>query len=273
MRAYVQQATLTVPRGHDARIEPNAGQIRIAVVSTPRSGNTWLRGLLADSIGGHEIAVHSPREVPWDELPERAVLQLHWSASAPFEQLLTNHAFKVVTICRHPLDVLISILHFSRFEPATARWLDGAGGDESALLSARPTDDAVVQYATSDRFQRLLALSVEWQRKADASVRYEDLVADPLASISEVFADLRIDVGLEQIVDAIGARRFERMRPTAPNQHFWRGQADVWRGLLPLSSVDRMRPSLDPALTGLGYIVDPDVNLGAAEANLSWASM
>ena len=43
--------------------------LRLAVLSTPRSGNTWLRHLLAASFGLEQQAVHNPGEIDWLRLP------------------------------------------------------------------------------------------------------------------------------------------------------------------------------------------------------------
>jgi hypothetical protein len=51
--------------------------MRIAILSTPRSGNTWVRRVLADIYDLTELAVHNPADIPV-EIPERAILQLHW---------------------------------------------------------------------------------------------------------------------------------------------------------------------------------------------------
>ena len=51
-------------------------------------------------------------------------LPIHWEPEESFIKQLKAAEFKLLTICRHPLDTLISILHFCRFEPQTASWLD-----------------------------------------------------------------------------------------------------------------------------------------------------
>jgi len=48
---------------------------RIAIVSTPRSGNTWLRHMLSEILGTKEIAVHSFQSVV--NIPNSVILQIH----------------------------------------------------------------------------------------------------------------------------------------------------------------------------------------------------
>jgi hypothetical protein len=198
-------------------------RVRVAVVSTPRSGNTWLRGLLAQLTGSVEIAVHTPAEVPWETLPPRVLLQIHWYPTPQFTGLLNKGGFKVVTISRHPLDVLISILHFCRHEPATARWLEGRGGTEESLLGATPLDLATAEYAASRRFRELLGVTDAWWDEADAAVRYEDLVADPVETLRRLASHLGLAAGEREVDAAIESRRLDVMRPTTTNQHYWQG--------------------------------------------------
>src|SRR6266403_798552 len=86
---------------------------RIAIVSTPRLGNTWLRQLLMRVYDMPGLAFHSPADIAWALLTERCVLQLHWPPTPSFRKLLVEHNVRTLVLCRHPLDVLISILHFT----------------------------------------------------------------------------------------------------------------------------------------------------------------
>src|SRR5258707_11314411 len=57
---------------------PGDRPLRLALISTPRSGNTWARALLANLYDLVEIPVHRPDEIDWENLPKRCVIQLHW---------------------------------------------------------------------------------------------------------------------------------------------------------------------------------------------------
>ena len=59
-------------------------RFRVAIVSTPRSGNTWLRHLLMRLYDIPGLAVHSPAELDWALLPDRCVFQLHWPPTVAF---------------------------------------------------------------------------------------------------------------------------------------------------------------------------------------------
>jgi Sulfotransferase domain len=181
-------------------------QLRIALVSTPRSGNTWFRRLLATTFMLEDRAVHNPEDLVWHELPERFVLQCHWHKFEPFTSLLEENLFRVVVLSRHPLDVLISILHFAPHNAETARWLEGDGGNEVSIYGAKPRDSAFLEYAAGPRAAALLSVSHEWrQAEGRYSVRYEDVVRDPAGELKRLAAALDQPVTPEVIAEAIAS--------------------------------------------------------------------
>jgi hypothetical protein len=135
---------------------------RLAVVGTSRSGNTWLRILLAQLYDLAQYAAHTPDALDWETLPENCIVQLHWHRLPPFTTFLAAQNFRVVTMARHPLDILISILQFSPHEPQTACWLDGENGNETAIHNKSVISPEFLAYAVSSRAQALLSISREW---------------------------------------------------------------------------------------------------------------
>ena len=230
--------------------------MRVAVVSSPRSGNMWLRRLLVAAYGLEERSAHTPDEVDWGGLPERCALQLHWHRTADFRRRLRGDGFRVVVLARHPLDVLLSILHFAPHEPATARWLDGEGGDESALAEADPASPAFLAYAVGPRARALLSITPEWWGRADVGVRYESLVEDPVAELGRVCDAL----GRRPLVDpetAVHVVTFKRLRYEATNQHFWQGRPGLWKELIPTHAALEIAAAY-PEMAALDYHVGVD---------------
>jgi hypothetical protein len=230
--------------------------MRVAVVSSPRSGNMWLRRLLVTAYGLEERSAHAPEEVDWDALPERCALQLHWHRTPEFRKLLRRHGFAVAVLARHPLDVLLSILHFAPHEPATARWLDGEGGDESLLADADPAAPAFLAYALGPRAKVLLSITPEWWKHADARVRYESLVEEPIAELAGLCDALGVPPLLEP-AEAVEVVSFARLREEAPNQHFWQGRPGLWTELVPTAAALEIAAAY-PGMAKLGYSVGVD---------------
>jgi hypothetical protein len=246
---------------------------RIAVVSTPRSGNTWLRGLLRGLTGGVELSEHRPRDFVWDALPHATTLQLHWYPTSQFRALLNQHDFSVVTIVRHPLDVLMSVLHFCRHETNTAQWLDGVAGNEQALLSCSPLSPGLVDYAHSERFQLLLGVSPAWHESAKAWLRYEDLVADTAGQLLRLADELHIPREPEVLAEAIASRAMPIMQSHMVNQHYWQGRPGLWRSLLPPEQVESLRPVVVDFAEPYGYDLTPDPETTPETAQAAWNAM
>lgn len=245
--------------------------LRIAVVSTPRSGNTWLRLLLQSIHGLAPFPVHSEDDLAWAELPPRCLVQLHHHRTPTFERLLADHGFRPLVLARHPLDVLISILHFAAHDSNTHRWLEGDGGNETPILTAFPHSPAFLEYATSPRAERLLSVSRQWWG-ADGvhCLRYEDLVRDPAAELARLGAAVGESAPAETIRQALSANTMESLRPTAPNRHFWRGRPGHWKTLLPAANARRIAAAHQANFDAFGYVCDPDPSLTDDQAYANW---
>src|SRR5262249_12969174 len=75
---------------------PPVACTRVAIVSTPRSGNTWLRHLLSIAYEIPTIAVHNPNNVDWAALPRDCIVQMHWHPISSFLARLIQHQFRIV---------------------------------------------------------------------------------------------------------------------------------------------------------------------------------
>ncbi len=244
--------------------------VRLAVVSTPRTGNTWLRYLLSQMYGVPETAVHNPADLDWAQLPEGFVVQIHWHHVEPFVGSLRERGFLVVSPARHPLDVLVSILHFAPREPLTRRWLEGEAGTEVALSGSDPQSDAFLRYAQSGRAAALLSVTPEWWvDPAVLRVRYEDLVGDPVGQLERLVEMIGV-VPHRSMRAAIDSCRIEKLRPTFPNQHFWRGQPGLWRALVLAGHARAIADFHRDTFQALGYGCEPDPHLSERAARRNW---
>jgi len=247
--------------------------MRIAVVSTPRAGNTWVRHLLGTAYQIPHFARHSMADADWKELPAEMVLQIHWRREPEFQAKLAENGFQVVTVARHPLDVLISILHFCIYESESEHWLLGAKGTEAGIFAAMPRSRAFVEYATSPRATELLAETPDWWGQPGVvGVRYEDCVRDAdteLARLENTFGPVRC--GARAV--AVEACSLARLRQRATNNHFWQGQPGLWRHLLPAAEANEIAAAQPTAFATLGYACDPDPALDALAADRNWVRL
>ncbi len=98
--------------------------MRIAIIGTPRSGNTAMRSVLAAAYELTEMASHDASFLRSD-LPDNTIAQVHCAYDQGLRDHLRSQDIDIVTPRRHPLDTLLSMLHFAQFEPQVANWLGG----------------------------------------------------------------------------------------------------------------------------------------------------
>ena len=146
------------------------------------------------------------------------------------QTLLHERHIDVLVTMRHPLDILISILRFCQFEPATAFWLEGEGGSEAVLKDANPTDRRFLAYALSERATALFSVSLEWLRQARVVVRYEELVGNPQKTLQEVLAILG-EAPAQPLDEAIRSCQISQLRSVTGN-HCWLGQPGLWKTVI-----------------------------------------
>jgi hypothetical protein len=249
--------------------------LRLALVSTPRSGNCWLRHMLAQVLELDELAVHLPDEVNWQALPDRVILAMHWLPDEAFVSLLEQHGFRPIVLARHPLDVLISILVFSQHDDSTLRWLGGAAGNERCIEGASPMSEAFLAYATGPRAKALLSVSADWWQTADVCrVRYEDLVSDTAGQLSGILSTLGVSPRRPPS-EVIAKTTPEHMRALTVEwlYHVWQAQGGLWKRLLTAPAARRICEAHQTVLNVFGYPCDPDDSLGPAEAQRAWEQL
>jgi len=206
--------------------------------------------VLREALDLQEFAVHNPRDIPPD-LPERAVLQLHWYREPNLQQFLRANEFRLLVISRHPLDVLVSAWHFAPYEPLTARWLEGNAELPSEIGDYPPASRAFISYATSWGAENLLSISYQWWHEPTAiRARYENFVRTPMST----FGDLVRALGgsLEQVPAALERNRLDVYKAFA-NQHGWRGTPSLWRTVITPDAAIRIWRRHRRVFKTLGY--------------------
>jgi hypothetical protein len=248
--------------------------LRIAIISTPRTGSTWLRMLLMDAYAIPGFAVHRPDDLNWAELPEKCVLQLHWHRTAALVQKLREEGFHVVSVARHPLDVLISILQFCLHDDSTLQWLNGEAGDERPIHGAMPGSAVFIDYGAGPRAAALMAVSREWALAPDCiRVRYENLAADSVGELTRI-AHALDEPTYRPIAEVVAGATIPKLQDrSGAAHHFWQGRYGLWQSLLTNSSVERLAAAHHDYCAELGYSCSADPLLDAAQADANWLAL
>ena len=246
--------------------------LRIAIISAPRAGNTWVHHMLMDAYGIPGYAVHNPDDLDWAGLPTDCSVQIHWHRTPSFVRALADARFRVVTLVRHPLDTLISVLQFCQNDSSTLRWLEGEYGDERPIYGAMPCSAAFRAYATGARAAVLLEVGREWWADAGGGVRYEDLVADPAGGLERLTAALGAQPR-RPVAEVIDRTTLPRMRErVGSNHHFWQGRPGLWKLLLTAPVADEVAGVHRAYCKEFAYACDPDPELTPAQADANWVA-
>jgi hypothetical protein len=245
--------------------------LRLAVIGTPRSGNTWLRALLAELYDLEQIPVHFPEHIDWDHLPRRCVIQIHWHPVGPFVGTLERHGLRVVVLARHPFDVLLSWLNYAYYVHFEG-YCKGSNCDECPIVGVLPRSDAFLNYVSGGLGRHLLSFSPAWwNRRGVTQVRYEGLVAEPDASLGRLVNQIG-EPPRRPVGEIVESTSIGRMKPSQDvwQYHYWQGQPCLWRQMIPAEQARVIARSVPEPFEVLGYACDPDDALGPDQADQNW---
>ncbi|MPZ24069.1 MAG: hypothetical protein GEU28_11120 [Dehalococcoidia bacterium] len=257
-------------RPHDVPLDP----LRLAILSTGRSGTSWLRLMLSelytlDMIAGPLL----PADVAWPNLPTRCLIQAHWyppTFSVPLDEifyrlpggLVEAYDLRVVTVARHPFDTLVSALRFSALLDPEAQHVP--------LEANSPSGQAFLREATSQWAERTLAISREWWGLPGVlRVRYEDLVSDTPGELAKLVAAIGEEPD-RTVAEVAALHQLQDLKSTYGDGLFWQGQPGLWRKLIPAGAALQIYEANRAAFETMGYVCDPDPDLKASEAEAAW---
>lgn len=234
-------------------------QLKIMVVSTPKTGNTWIKFLLSAVYDLPLVDLDDdfhPDQL--DRLGPRWIGQQHYYPSGPLLDWAQERQVVLVTTVRHPCDVLISLYHY------TINYSEDPRADQKLLTIARENDGqlsaSLIDHIRA-RFFLYLNNSISWACTGRSHiVRYEDLWRDPVATLVRLTSQIH-PADLDRIERAIERCDIDMLRKRLKgNAKFFRqGQIGNWRNILPPQIVDRFRTEApySEQFAALGYTLDP----------------
>jgi len=232
-------------------------ELRILILSTPKTGNTWLRHLLAGIYRLPQYYVPPPIGcAKLDSAGKRWVTHYHIRPNPELLDWIRRNGAVVITTIRHPGDVLISLYHHvhnfrdEAIDPDFLRRMVSTGFVRSGL-----TTDAGEQPFSAD-----LQCSLAWMAcEGTHTVRYEDLRADPVAALRELTSRIH-PAPLDRIEAAVEMCEMDMMRRMAGefSGFFRQGRVGGWREAAPPDVIEMLRSGHPYAeqMSRLGYTVD-----------------
>ena len=234
------------------------------LVSYPKSGNTWVRFLLANLLHPNEtVGFANINRL----LPAPGVSTMRFMKSLPRPRILKSHEpfdvrfRRVIYLVRDPRDVAVSEYHFDlkkryidsdlSLEQFVKRFLEGRTSDYGSWW----------EHAAS-------WIAARQNSSAFLLVRYEDLLSDSVPELAKIADFLGIEADTERLETAIDRSHADRMRKLEQQQSDkWTGtkntrkeipfvrsaSAGGWKNALPPHSVEEIETAWFPLMNLLRY--------------------
>ena len=234
------------------------------LVSYPKSGNTWVRFLLANLLHpGETVGFANINRL----LPAPGVSSKRFLRKLPRPRILKSHEpfdvrfRKVIYLIRDPRDVVVSEYHFN----LKKRYIDSAVSLEEFVKRFIAGETAGYgswwEHAAS-------WIAARQGNPAFLLVRYEDLLADPIGRTGKIAEFLGIQATQERLQSAVERSSADRMRKLEQEQaRQWKATRNTrqdkpfvgkaaaggWKSMLSESCVARIESAWGNVMHSVGY--------------------
>jgi hypothetical protein len=234
------------------------------LASYPKSGNTWVRFLLANLIHPNEtVSFANINQL----LPAPGVITRRFLKSVPRPRILKSHEpfdarfKKVIYLVRDPRDVAVSEYHFDLKKRYIAADMSLEQFIKPFLAGETSSYGSWWEHVAS------------WvgARQGNSNfllARYEDLLADPIAETAKIAEFLGIKADAERLKSAVARSSADRMRKLEEKDaDKWTGTKNTrqeipfvraaksggWKESLPHHAVEEIEIAWSPLMNFLGY--------------------
>ncbi len=191
--------------------------MKILVVSQPKTGNVWMRNLLARAYRladlnekyGDAIPETVPAFLEWigdRDLPDGSIWHQHYFPKPELLKFARRQGLTLVTMLRNPYEAFVSFFFYVNRNPALFR-----GRPPEALLGRKIDDPEVLEFLAGP-YRLHLNMSAQWvESGASHLVRYEDLLADTAGELARL-TDRIQPLDRERVAEAVDHCSAERTR-------------------------------------------------------------
>jgi hypothetical protein len=228
--------------------------LKILIVSTPKTGNIWLRYLLSAvyDLPIIDFAMPELRDCfdynRYHHLGPRWVAHQHFPPVSSFVRWAQDEGVVLMTSTRHPGDILVSMYHYVQnyagrvpIDPQAVRLLFSRDTTTDRLASI-PLTEGLETYVRN-KFFYSLNYSIAWLASGlSYGVRYEDLWQTPVETLRALTQQIQ-PVPMQTIKDAVERCHIDTLRVSGEEgQPFYRaGGVGGWRASLPPAIIDLLR--------------------------------
>ena len=172
--------------------------MRIVIAGPPKTGNMWLKCLLGRAYGLRWLRPFETPEradlaalLPWlaaNRFPDTTIYHQHYDYSPAIADALEAVPAHLVTIVRDPYDAFVSTYHTLQLHAAD----NNQKGRKFTEIMGKPLDHPdVVAFLRDGGYHNNLLKARDWATSGRAVVlRYESLIADPLAELRRAATEL-----------------------------------------------------------------------------------
>lgn len=249
--------------------------MRIVIAAPPKSGNSWVKCLLASIydlawLRGDEAPANSNPAtfIAWagqGNFPDDAIFHQHYDYSEALADTAAAVPAHLVTIIRDPYDAIVSLFFFVQAQATVERNRTLPEQRSASAIIGKAIDDPDTIDFLDRRLGSLLAKATAWVASGrSVVVRYEALHRDPMAELIRATAAIA-PVAPERITRAITACEATTMRQAIPGLRKRIRTATVgdWRQHLTDAHLSRFRVTHGEQIHALGYEVYDVVGCGS----------
>lgn len=172
--------------------------MRIVIAGPPKTGNVWLKRMLATAYG---LRLLDTGEYPeraelaaleaWlaaGRFPDDTIFHQHYAYSPTLADALEAVPAHIVTIVRDPYDTFVSAYFAQQQQDDSQR-----GGRRADAIYGKALDSPeVYEHLRSGGFRRNMLRARDWIKSGRSRiVRYEDLMQDPVAALQRLTDEIR----------------------------------------------------------------------------------
>lgn len=246
-------------------VNPAFETLKVVIVGTPKTGNTWLTHLFAELYDLPQVRLEANwRSIDWNALGPRWVGQQHFQPEPELKQLAEEQGIVFVTPIRHPADAFVSLRHYTDrrddrdIEPEDVQ----SRRPDYMLEDGQGVFGDATRYYLEHGFYLKVHLSIYWLRMGwSFGVRYEDLWLHPVATLRTLTQGI-LPTDDDKIRRAVCACEIGVMKEVVDKSAklVRKGGINGWREALPaeLQAVFQERAPYPQQLASLGYSMDLD---------------
>lgn len=258
-------------RSHSIRIkinEPVAEPEELApvvlILANPRSGNNAI-GETLSRVTGWDKQSSPVGFIDFNAIEKPTIILYHVTRQNFLTEFKAHNPYRVVTIKRHPFDVLLSAFRFNQKSASGIHWLHGSvfptpyyGKDKN------PLSKEFIDWAMGDGGGAVLSSTVSWVNDANATIRYEDYIDDPQATTKKLLDDLSVKYNAADTKRAVTDIK-DNYLIGSHNQHRWSSDKYNWPKFMSRETAEALYKYHQPVFEALGYDIKVDKYLTKSE--------